>query len=386
MVDDTPEDAQPLPGSGRPKRSPPTIDLQASEVSGGTGNPGGGAEPGPSPGEPPPQRGRSTAPSAFIGAVSGACAAALVIGAAWLWGWPGEVAAPKPAAPAVNSAGLDDLAARVAAIESKTGQLASAAPDPALAARTEALEKSVGALRGDLAGLREQSDKLAGAVNDVKATPPESSAPPDLTEINQRIAELERTARAQSAQSAEIAQQNAKLADDVPLRRVVTAALLDMAVRNGDPYSAVLAAAKSLAPHSDALKPLEGFAASGVPSAASLSRELLALVPKLSPPAAENRTTGSSLVERLQAGAAKLVRIERTDTAGNDRGNVVARVTAAALRNDLKEARRELATLPPADRAAAQDWIEKADGRDAALATSRQFTADAMAALAKPAQ
>src|SRR4051812_13314348 len=308
MVDDTPEDAQPSPGSGRPKRSPPTIDLEASEVSGGTGNPGGGPEPEPSSGEPPPHRGRSTGPSAFVGAVSGACAAALVIGAAWLWGWPAEIAAPTPAAPAVNSSGIDDLAARLAAIESKTGKLASAAPDPALAARSEALEKSLGALRGDLAGLREQSDKLAAAVNAAKATPAEPSAPPDLAEINQRIAELERAARAQSAQSAEIAQQNAKPTDDVPLRRIVTAALLDVAVRNGDPYSAVLAAAKSLAAHPDALKPLDGFAASGVPSAASLSRELLALVPKLSPPAAENRTTGSSLVERLQAGAAKLVR------------------------------------------------------------------------------
>jgi hypothetical protein len=91
-------------------------------------------------------------------------------------------------------------------------------------------------------------------------------------------------------------------------------------------------------------------------------------------------------VERLQAGAAKLVRIERTDAVGNDRGNVVARVTAAARRNDVNEARRELDTLPPADRAAAQGWIDKANARDAALATSRQFATDAMTAFAKPAQ
>ena len=140
---------------------------------------------------------------------------------------------------------------------------------------------------------------------------------------------------------------------------------------------------KRCAPNPDALKPLEGFAASGVPSAASLSRELLTLVPKLSPPAPENSTTGTGIVDRLQAGAAKLVRIERTDTVGSDRGAVVARVTAAALRNDFAEARRELKTLAPADRAAAQAWLDKADARDAALAASRQFAADAMAALAK---
>jgi hypothetical protein len=134
------------------------------------------------------------------------------------------------------------------------------------------------------------------------------------------------------------------------------------------------------------LKPLDGFAAKGVPSPAGLSRELLTLVPKLSPPPApENATTGSGLVERLQAGAAKLVRIERTDTVGNGRGAVVARATAAALRNEFNEARRELNTLAPADRAAAQAWLDKCDARDAALAASRQFAAEAMAALAKPA-
>ncbi|MEI9925677.1 MAG: hypothetical protein WDN50_21590 [Bradyrhizobium sp.] len=60
-------------------------------------------------------------------------------------------------------------------------------------------------------------------------------------------------------------------------------------------------------------------------------------------------------------------------------------MTAAALRNDSAEARRELNTLTPADRAAAQPWLDKADQRDAALAASRQFAADAMTALAKPA-
>lgn len=381
MVDDTPEHAEPSPDSGRPKRTPPTIDLEPSEVTGETRNPDGGASPEPDP-EPPLQAPpRSAIPSTIVAAVSGAGAAALVIGLAWLLGWPGETA--TPAAPAVNAAAIDDLAARVARIESTAGKPATTAPDPATAARAEALEKSLGALRGEVTGLRAQSDKLAATVNDVKSGPRESSPPPDLADINQRIAELERATRAQSA---EIAHENAKPADDVPLRRIVAAALLDGSVRGGEPYTAALAAAKPLAADPAVLKPLDGFAASGVPSAASLSLELLALLPKLSPPAPENSTTGSSLVERLQAGAAKLVRIERTDAVGNERGNVVARVTAAARRNDINEARRELNTLPPADRTAAQGWIDKANARDAALATSRQFATDAMAAFAKPAQ
>src|SRR5262249_43399148 len=98
-----------------------------------------------------------------------------------------------------------------------------------------------------------------------------------------------------------------------------------------------------------------------------------------------DNTANSSLVGRLQAGATKLVRIERTDGVGNDRSAIVARITAAALRNDVSDAQRELNSLTPTDRAAAQGWLDKAHERDAALAASRRFAAEAMAALAKPA-
>jgi hypothetical protein len=173
----------------------------------------------------------------------------------------------------------------------------------------------------------------------------------------------------------------------MPWRRVLAAALLDVLVRVGDPYPTALATAKSLAPNADALKPLEPFADKGVPNANRLSSELLALLPKLMPAHQQApATTGTGIVDRLQAGAAKLVKIERTDTVGTDRGAVVARITAAALRNDFNEARRELKTLSPEDRAPVQSWLDRADARDAALAASRQFASEAMAVLAKPSE
>jgi hypothetical protein len=397
MVDDRPEDIGPSPDVGRAKRPPPTIDLEASEVSSEPRKAGDDTQPEhisqPPTEEPPFQQPSSHQPSPrepaaapisawVVAIVSGAVAASLVIGVGWILGWPAIPA--TPAASQINSAVIDDLSARIAGVESKAGKAATAAPDPASAARIEALEKSLAALGGEVAAARVQSEKLAAVVNDVKATPGGSASPVDLTAINERIAGIERAARAQST---ETAQENAKPADDVSLRRVVAAALLDVLVRIGDPYSAALTAAKSLAANPDALKPLEGFAAKGVPNANALSRELLTLVPKLSPPAQpDNATTGSGIVERLQAGASKLVRIERTDTVGNDRGAVVARATAAALRNELADARRELNTLAPADRAAAQAWLDKCDARDAALAASRSFAAETMASLAKPVQ
>jgi hypothetical protein len=378
MVDDRPEDTGAPAESVRPKRPGPTIDLEATEVSGDVPDAAAAAPAEPEPREPP----ASGMFPVISAAIAGAGAAGLVLAVAWYLGW--NAASPLPAPPA-DTAAIDGLAARIASVESKTNAPPPAAPAPvpdtAAAARIESLETSSASLRTELAVARAQSEKLAALVNEMKSAPREAP-PPDLSAIDQRLAQLEHTTRAQGSA---IAQENTRPADDMPLRRVVAASVLDIAVRQGDPYVATLAAAKALGPDANALKPLDEFAASGVPTPAILCRELLTLVPKLSPPAPENSTTGTGIVDRLEAGASRLVRIERTDAVGNDRGAVIARVTAAALRNDSSEARRELNTLPPADRAAAQSWIDKVNARDAALAASRQFAADAMTALAKPA-
>src|SRR6266849_5096844 len=248
-----------------------------------------------------PEGGRTRAARGHFPGTSGAVAAPLVICVGWLLGWPAVLPATS-SSPPFNAAVITDLGARVASIEAKTSKPAAPAPDPAMVGRVEALEKSLASLRGDLSGLRAQSEKLTAAVNDVKSTPRESAPSVDLSAINERIAQVERATRAQVS---EIAQESAKPADDVPLRRIVAASVLDVSVRQGEPYVAALAAAKSLAENADALKPLEGFAASGVPSAAGLSRELLTLVPKLSP-AQENATSGSGIVDRLDRKSTRL--------------------------------------------------------------------------------
>jgi hypothetical protein len=388
MEEVRPEDTSPSPDSGRAKRAPPTIDLEASEVSGETQ--GGGPQPRRSFAWSFPWRfsrrfswpSSAAMPATLAAAVTGAVTAALVIAVAWMVGWPGETA--PPVAPSqINASAIDTLASRVADIEARPIKPPPAAPDPAQALRLDALEKSLASLRAEIAGARAQAEKLAADLNAVKSSPREAAAAPDLAAINERLSQIERATRTDNT---ETARHDNKPADDTALRRLVVASMLDVAVRQGEPFVAQLAAAKSLAPNPDALKPLDEFVASGVPHAAALSRELLTLVPKLSPPAQDKATTGAGIVDRLQAGAAKLVRIERTDAVGNDRSAVVARVTAAALRNDYAEARRELNTLAPGDRASAQAWLDKANERDAALATSLQFASDAMAALAKPAQ
>jgi len=386
-----------VPEAGRVKRPPPTIDLEASEVktepapeTEAAAAPEGGADPkddaeaeppreAAAPISPPPRAGISPW---VIAPFSGAVAAALVIGIGSMLGWP-----PVQAPSQVSVAALDELAGRLAAVEAKTSKPPS---DPVAAARADTLDKALAALRADVARQRSQSEALAADVGGLKSAPrPPAAAPVDLTGINDRLAKLEQTARSQSAAIATESEKVAdtKPADDMALRRVVAAALLDVAVRHGDPYAATLATAKGLASDPQALKPLDQFADTGVPNPPVMTRELLTLVPKLSPPATDTTaTTGSGIVDRLQAGAARLVRIERTDATGSDRGAVVGRITAAGLRNDFAEARKELGSLSPADRAPAQAWLDKAAARDAALDASRRFADDAMAALAKPAQ
>ncbi len=324
MADTPPDDSNSAPDSGRPKRAPPTIDLEASEVtersaSGGEGSTRGsrgwsfGALPRPS------MAGWS---AVLMAGATGAVAALLVIAAVWSTGWLGH--SPQPVAQPHNeekaigllSSRIDDLETRV----SRPG-----ATDQASSQRLEAMEKSIASLRSELAGARARADKLAGELD---------------------------------------------------------AALLNLAVRQGEPFKATLEAAKTLARDPDALKPLNEFAGTGVPNPASLTRELLTLVPKLSPPAPAS-TTGAGIIDRLQAGASKLVRIERTDATGSDRGAIVARITAAAVRNDLADSRRELEQLSVEDRKPAQAWLDKAKERDAALAAAHQFVNEAMAELAK---
>lgn len=389
MADDS--DTGSSPEAGRPKRPPPTIELKAADVTeravaGETAVQDAPPEPADTaPSDMPPfdaaepaAEQPAPAPRArtpiVLPAAAGAVAGALVAGIAW-FALGGALTSDTS-----DTSDVDALTARVAQIEARP----AATPDAGLAPRIDALEKSIAALRGDLAAAKTQSDRVAADINQLKAAPRGTpAAVVDLGPINERLGQIERAAGELKSSAAA---QSAKPVDDQALRRVVAASLLDTSVRQGEPYGAALAAVKPLAADAARLKPLDAFAATGVPNAAALSRELASLLPKLTPAPAEAAPTGAGFIDRLQAGAAKLVRIERTDAVSADSGSgAAARAATAARNNDIATAKRELLTLPPTERAVVQPWLDKADARDAALAASRQFAADAMAALTKPA-
>jgi hypothetical protein len=336
---------------------------------------------------------RSRALSAVLGALGGAVAAGFVIAGAWLADLPLSFFASTPQ---VSQEQFGDLSNRVASVESKAGKQAAPAPDPAAMTRIDALEKSVASLRGELDAVRGQSDKLAAGLKEGAAVPHDAdgeAAPhaaddaSDLAAISARLAQVEHQVE-QTTQTlnAGASKHEPASVDDVPLRRAMAATLLNAAVRQGQPYGDLLTASKALIADPGTLKSLEVFADSGVPSANVLSRELLAIVPKIAPAPTPVMATTGSIVDRIQQGAARMVHIERIDGPHTEAASaIVERIAASARQNDVAAAKAELNSLPAADRTAADPWIARVDARDAALAASRQFAADAMAALTKPA-
>jgi hypothetical protein len=310
---------------------------------------------------------------------------------------------------AANSAAAGDLANRLQKLEGQVAQATQAAqaaraPDPALANRISALEtqlKSLGETVGTLgqrgetsaaanaAALNELTQKLARA--DAAATPSdEKSAVSDanaalIATLANRVDALEGSAKmTETTLAAELAKRGADAADDRTVRTAVIAAALAAAVERGRPFAAELQAAQAQAADPDMLAPLAPFAAAGVPNPNALARELSSLESALLQ-AAEPKPPEGGFLEKLQAHAERLVRIRPIEEiAGDEPAAVIARVEVKAARGDVPGALTELGKLPPPLRAPAQAWIDKAQGRAGALAASRRFAADALAALVKP--
>ena len=173
-------------------------------------------------------------------------------------------------------------------------------------------------------------------------------------------------------------------ADDRAARLTIAAEALRAALERSAPYQAELATLHALGVDQNATAPLEAFAATGVPSAAALSRELEALVPAMQDAAAPTRDDATFL-GRLTANAQKLVRISPAGAPrGNDPAAVVARIRFDAAHADIAAALADINTLPDPAKSLAAAWSKKAAAREAALAAGRQIAADALAALGKP--
>jgi hypothetical protein len=291
---------------------------------------------------------------------------------------------------------LDDIMARLAKLEAATANPHPAPLDLATANRIAALEGQLKAIGETVGIIGRRNDEIAAIAGEARARAEATAAAlaelaqkvarapvptvqkNDLDAVSNRLAAVERQEKALEAEVAKRPQ-----AEDRVGRLAIVAAALRSAVERGQPFAAELAAAKALGADAKSLAPLEPFAASGLPNATALAREISDLAPALLQAAGTAPREGGFL-ERLQSNAEKLVRIRRVeDVAGNDPAAIIARVEVKAAHADLAGALSELASLPEAVRAPAAAWIGKAQARAAAVDASRRLAADAVTQLGK---
>jgi hypothetical protein len=416
-------------------RRPPTIELAATEVATSADEPTAGAaesadtraakeEPASShPSSPTAGNQQTTGASSgrlrshVAGALIGAVIMATALAALWLTDLipardgttshtlASNTSAPPSATPPPNQAPSQQpsqtqsqtpgLSARLDKIERA---IEAQRTEPSLANRIGGVEAQAKSLGNDITALQRRMDEIAAsgqsaakqadmALNAAEAAKSASEAANkmevqrgDLDALASRIMALEAAVKALAAATAPLAAG----ANDRAARLTVAAEALRATVERGAPYQAELATLRALGIDQKATAPLELFAASGVPSAAALARELDALTPALQQ-ASEPESGDATFLGRLKANAEKLVRITPAGApAGNEPAAVLARVRFDATYGDIAAALADIGALPDSAKSLAAAWSKKAAAREAALAASRQIAGDALAALGTP--
>lgn len=277
------------------------------------------------------------------------------------------------------------LANRVAKLEETIGRLGSVPADVASAERFSAVERDLKALSNRIGMLTQQSEGATAAAREARQRADANAAA--VAELAQKMATVDNAAGRDKvvgeirslADRVGAVESTLSKARDSSSRLAVAAIALNSAVERGQPFGSDLAAVKSLGANPELVAPLEPFAASGIPMPATLSRELLGLIPLL-------RAVGpqGSFLTRLQANAEKLVHIRpQQEKAGNALSAILDRIEIKAANADIDGALAELEDLPPAMRAPADAWIEKAKARSAAEGSSRRLLAASLAGLSK---
>jgi len=301
-----------------------------------------------------------------------------------------QAARPLPAG--TDAGALNDLAGKIAKLETALANLPTSLPDPAFANRISAVEGQLKAVSEMLGILERRSDEASAVAREAKQRADTTAAafadlaqklnrPVERGEFDSLSTRLSALDDAMKALQTEIAKR--PQSNDQPGRLAIAATALKNAVERGDPFAAELAAVKSLGADAKLTGALDTFAGSGVPSTATLARELTAIMPALRESAGvANR--GGSILEKLQANAERLVRIRPTEeAAGSDTSAILGRIDFRASQGDIAGALAELANLSPSARAPAEAWIKRAQARANAVASSRQLEANALASLSK---
>src|SRR5690606_35966877 len=120
---------------------------------------------------------------------------------------------PPPVTATATKSDVDALGTRIAKIEAEVAKPVPAprpVTDPAIVARLDSVEKSLASLRGDVAAVRGQGEKVAAAISEIESAPPQGAravapqaAPAiDPSAIEERLGKIERATAALSAAAA----------------------------------------------------------------------------------------------------------------------------------------------------------------------------------------
>ena len=269
--------------------------------------------------------------------------------------------AARPAPARVDPKTVDDLAARLAKLESAQAAPRAPVTDPVVLGRINAAESAAKSLADNAAALSRRSETSDAALRETNSR---------IEKLTAALAEVQTTARAAAAGS------------DRASRLAVAASALRNAVEHGDPFIAELAIVKPLAPTRVRLR----CSSRSPPRVCRATRRLARSWRRSVRPllrGSDQTPADAGFLDRLQANAQKLVRVRPVDEEprGDDRSAILLRIEQRASQGNVAAAMTELNKLPADARVPMQAWIAKAEARNKAIDASRRLAADAVAAL-----
>jgi hypothetical protein len=202
-----------------------------------------------------------------------------------------------------------------------------------------------------------------------------------LSEQDRRLSEQDRRAGEQEGRLADLSRQvtATTAATTQPAIRVILAERLGTALRNGAPYTDVLAALRNAETEPARLSALEPFAQQGAPTAAELAQDFGPLGARI---LQEERPADAAWTDRLLRMADKVVTVRPVnapETAGVT--GLVGRIEQALGRGDVAAAVTAWEALPEPSRRLSEEWGRQAKARAEADAAAQAIVSDAVAAL-----
>jgi hypothetical protein len=202
-----------------------------------------------------------------------------------------------------------------------------------------------------------------------------------LSEQDRRLSEQDRRAGEQEGRLADLSRQVTATTEATtqPAIRVILAERLGTALRNGAPYTDVLAALRNAETEPARLSALEPFAQQGAPTAAELAQDFGPLGARI---LQEERPADAAWTDRLLRMADKVVTVRPVnapETAGVT--GLVGRIEQALGRGDVAAAVTAWEALPEPSRRLSEEWSRQAKARAAADAAAQAIVSDAVAAL-----